>query len=360
MNQPPILIVDDNPQNVQLAAQSLATVGNPLAFAQSGPEALKQIGLIHPDLILLDVMMPGMDGFEVCQKLQEDPETASIPVIFLTAKSDEESLSKGFAAGGVDFVGKPFNPEEVRARVTTHLRLRRALRELKAANAAKDRFFSIISHDLKGPFNGLVGISDLLVEEFDQLTKEEMLPLIEGLKNSSRTGYRLLQQLLEWARAQTGRIEYAPAKVDLKLLAEETQSLLSEQARAKQIELVLDLPEGATGWGDKNMLLTVLRNLTSNAIKFSHPGSTVRLEAQKIEMGWQVCVADQGVGMDDAARQKLFKLDTPLSTEGTSGEEGTGLGLLLVHEFIKRHEGQLWVESTPGQGSQFYFTLSRP
>ncbi|MDT8446638.1 MAG: hybrid sensor histidine kinase/response regulator [bacterium] len=358
MSQPPILIVDDNPQNIQLAAQALASQGHPLAFAQSGIEALQQVERIQPDLILLDVMMPGMDGYEVCRQLKAKAQTADIPVIFLTAKSDEESLALGFAAGAVDYVSKPFNTGEIQARVNTHLKLRVALRQLKEANAAKDRFFSIISHDLKGPFNGLVGISDLLVDEFDQLPKEEMLPLIEGINHSSKTGYRLLIQLLEWARAQTGRIAFEPSSLGLAPLVQEVVDLLNEQAKAKEITWALDIPAEATVFADAQMLHTVLRNLLSNALKFSHRQSQISIGAEAVEMGWQVSVKDQGVGMKPEVLAKLFKLDQQVTTPGTQGEEGTGLGLLMVQEFLSRHDQPIWVESTPGQGTQFYFTLA--
>ena len=360
MSQAPILIIDDNPKNVQLAAQSLAGIGRPLAFAQNGTEAVSQAGLLLPDLILLDVMMPGMDGFEVCKALKQDPKTQSIPVIFLTAKSDAESLTKGFEVGGVDYVAKPFLPAELRARVDTHLKLRQTTQALLVSNQTKDRFFSIISHDLKVPFNGLIGIANLLVEEFDQLTKEEMLPFLEGLQKSAQYGFHLLVQLLEWARTQTGHIHWEPSAFDLTQVAQETFGLLKEAALQKKIELHLEMGEVTPVRADHKMIQTILRNLVSNAIKFTPNGGTVTLGASASEKGWTLYVKDTGVGISEKNLQKLFLIDQQFYTAGTAGEEGTGLGLLLCHEFAKAHGTRLSVESTLGQGTKFSFSLPRP
>ncbi|OGH00376.1 MAG: hypothetical protein A2600_10425 [Candidatus Lambdaproteobacteria bacterium RIFOXYD1_FULL_56_27] len=357
MTQAPILIIDDNPKNVQLAAQSLAGIGRPLAFAQNGTDAISQAGLLQPDLILLDVMMPGMDGFEVCKALKQDPKTQSIPIIFLTAKSDAESLTKGFEVGGVDYVAKPFLPAELRARVETHLALRQTTQALLESNQTKDRFFSIISHDLKVPFNGLIGIANLLVEEFDQLTKEEMLPFLEGLQKSAQYGFHLLVQLLDWSRTQTGHIQWEPSSIDLTQVGQETLGLLREAAVQKKITLSLELGETTPVQADHKMIQTILRNLVSNAIKFTPNGGQVILGASASEAGWSVYVKDTGVGISENNLQKLFLLDQQFYTAGTAGEEGTGLGLLLCHEFAKAHGTRLAVESTVGQGTRFSFTL---
>ena len=162
-----ILIVDDMPKNIQLVAKFLTDEGYNLFFAQSGVAALKQVNTRPFDLILLDVMMPGMDGFEVCEKIKEIPSAHNIPVIFLTAKTDDEAIARGFSLGGVDYITKPFNPVELVARVRTHLKLRQREKQLRDLNSTKDTLLSVISHDLKTPFFNIMGLGELLLKDYD-------------------------------------------------------------------------------------------------------------------------------------------------------------------------------------------------
>lgn len=360
-----VLIVDDTPANIQLAASALRSNGYRLAFAQNGPAALEQIARSPIDLVLLDVMMPEMDGFEVCRRLKADPKTVDIPVIFLTAATDLDSITGGFELGAVDYVVKPFNTAELVSRVKTHLELKRNREALREMIAAKDTFFSIMSHDLKSAIFGLSGLSANLLDRFDALIAgelsekkiERMRHSITVLEETSNGAMKLLENLLEWSRTQTGRIQVVPQRVALEAVVQDTFSLLANAAQLKEIKLRSEIASDAFAMADLSMLYTVLRNLLSNAIKFSHSGGTVAVTIQRKEAEYEVTVADTGVGMKPEDIARLFRIDSHFSTPGTASERGTGLGLLLVREFVEQNGGTIRVESEPSAGSRFIFTV---
>ena len=201
-NRQKVLIVDDVTKNIQLVANFLKQAGYDINFAISGKTAIKHIKKARFDLILLDIMMPEMDGFEVCKKLKSEDETKDIPVIFLTAKTDIDSITQAFKAGGVDYITKPFNKAELLARVKTHLELQHQKRNLKELNATKDKFFSIIAHDLKSPLNHLLGLSEILQKELESAGSDEIIKIANLINKSAKSGRLLLENLLEWSRSQ--------------------------------------------------------------------------------------------------------------------------------------------------------------
>jgi signal transduction histidine kinase len=229
--------------------------------------------------------------------------------------------------------------------------------ELTDLNATKDKFFSIISHDLKGPLNSLTSFSGLLINHTDSLSKDEIKMLAKDLDKSLKNLFALLENLLEWSRSQTGNIEFKPERFNLAEVLRQNKELLNTQAQNKQIEIVqdglVDLPVDA----HKHSVNTVVRNLISNAIKFTPSGGTITLNAKQTNEFLTVSVADTGVGMSPDVIQKLFRLDTKHTTKGTAEEKGTGLGLILCKEFIEKNGGKIWVESVTGKGSVFYFSL---
>lgn len=229
--------------------------------------------------------------------------------------------------------------------------------ELVNLNATKDKFFSIIGHDLKGPFNAVIGFSELLeveVKEKDYAGVEEYAGII---KNASLRAMSLLNNLLEWSNSQTGRMEYRPEKFDIVGLIEELTLFYGDAARQKSIVLTKETPTEALVFADKAMIGTVLRNLISNSIKFSHQGGTIVISMDQFPNEIVVSVKDDGVGISIVDQEKLFRLDTNHSTKGTLQEIGTGLGLILCKEFIEKHGGKIRVESVPGIGSRFYFSI---
>jgi two-component system, sensor histidine kinase and response regulator len=352
-----VLIVDDVPQNLHIAEAILGKDGYRIVKAESGPEALALASSREIDLVLLDIMMPELDGFSVAKELKENDATADIPLIFLTARNDTESITKGFELGAVDYITKPFRGEELRMRVRTHLRLRHTQRELREANAAKDKFFSIIAHDLRSPFTALVGMAQYLAGGIDKLDPATAKELLEGMHKSSKNAFNLLENLLEWSRVQTGRVPMQPKDVDLYELLEESRALLQVNRENKELTIENKLQKGEVAWADENAVHTIFRNLLSNAIKFTPKGGIITVYGRRMKNRVAIMIKDTGTGMNSETMEKLFRIDRRSSTQGTEKEKGSGLGLILCKEFVERNFGELSVESEPGKGTLFSFTL---
>lgn len=238
-----------------------------------------------------------------------------------------------------------------------HHRVQHKNVQLQKLNATKDKFFSIISHDLRGPLNSLTSFSELLINHMDHLSRGEIQTLAKDLDQSVKGLFGLLENLLEWSRSQTGAIQFTPEPFDLSTLLEENEELLATQAQNKRITLMSDAPKGVYVNAHKNSISTVIRNLISNAIKFTSPGGAIKLDVSREQGQVIVSVSDTGVGMDDEAIEKIFRIDTKHTTAGTANEKGTGLGLILCKEFVEKNKGKIWVTSEPGKGSVFYFSL---
>jgi PAS domain S-box-containing protein len=245
--------------------------------------------------------------------------------------------------------------------ITERKRVEKALKDSEARliglNAAKDKFFSIIAHDLKGPFNSIIGFSDLLVDRLREKDYEEIEKYAQIIQNSSRRAMDLIMNLMEWSRSQTGRLDFNPENIDMVALIKTIAQLLNDSAQQKSITLYTELPEKKMVFVDKAMMGTVLRNLISNAIKFTNAEGEIVISLNQLENNVIVTVADNGVGIKPNAMDKLFVIEKSYSTVGTNDEKGTGLGLILCKEFIERHGGTIWAESEFGKGSQFHFSI---
>lgn len=229
--------------------------------------------------------------------------------------------------------------------------------QLQQLNATKDKFFSILGHDLKGPLNSLTSFSGLLINHTDSLSKDEIRTLAKDLDKSLKNLFTLLENLLEWSRSQTGNIEFKPEPFDLAEVLEQNKELLKTQAQAKNIAISNVSKAGIIISAHRHSINTVVRNLVSNAIKFTPEGGAVTLNAQMAKDEVMISVSDTGVGMSDDIITRLFRIDTKHSTKGTADEKGTGLGLILCKEFVEKNGGRIGVQSEIGQGSVFYFTL---
>jgi signal transduction histidine kinase/DNA-binding response OmpR family regulator len=547
-----LLIVDDNPNNLTVVADYLKRFGFNIIIANSGEVALERVQLALPDVILLDVMMPGIDGFETCRQLKANQHTQDIPVIFMTALTDTENKVKGFEVGGVDYVTKPLQYSEVLARVNTHVRIRDLTRNLQDQNeqlqaltgqlrranevlsrkaiqletsnrmgqqvtsildlgelltevtelirvqfdyyfvgvwlyyeskdclvlqactggdsqllehkhflslttdnnvitqvcrttkpygvtnidqdnlyyamaelpearsqlalplrigdekigvldiqdkqpaafaedeqkvlqtlanqiaiairnarmyemerrisADKDKFFSIISHDLRGPFTSLLGNAQLMQSMADELSADDIRHMSGAILGGSKAALSLLDNLLTWSRMQRSTTDLFPQEIHLRQLAQDTVELLEQTAAIKEIKLENAIDDEVVVYADKYMVDTVLRNLTSNALKFTARGGQVTILAQQNNgaESIRVSVLDTGVGMNPADMEKLFRLDTNHSTLGTEKEQGTGLGLIICKEMVERNNGKIWMESQEGMGTSVQFTLPTP
>lgn len=240
------------------------------------------------------------------------------------------------------------------------LQLQENQKELQELNATKDKFFSIIAHDLKGPFGSIMGLSELLLRNLEKFTPEKSKMFIKGIYDSTQNTYKLLENLLEWARSQTGKIQFSPDNLVLETLVIHLIDIAQNQAENKKIEIGYTINEGIVAFADKNMVNTVLRNLLSNAIKFTPESGKVTIKALiRNEKEILVSVTDTGIGIPQHRIDELFEISEKKSTYGTNREKGTGLGLILCKDFVERNDGKIWVESTESKGSTFFFTLPR-
>lgn len=365
-NKPNILAVDDVPANLQVVGAILSNEGYDVHTVTSGYQALEFLGSHDVDLVLLDVMMPHLNGFETAKEIKKNPQWENLPIIFLTAVSDKDEVVQGFEVGGVDYVTKPFNKSELLIRVKTQITLRktrhdlevqntkleRIAKELKEANLARDKFFSILAHDLKNPFSGLLSLMDEIIQHLDTFSQEDLLEIFKTLRNSSNNVYHLLLTLLDWGQTQTGGLNLKIQPLNLYPLIEELQYTFENSLAQKKIEFVHELGIPSV-LADRETLATILRNLVSNAIKYTKTGGKIHISSQKVLDTVEITVRDTGVGIKPENMSKLFRLDTKMSTLGTDHESGTGLGLILCKEFVEKNHGSLGVESVWGQGTVF-------
>jgi len=239
------------------------------------------------------------------------------------------------------------------------IKLEQYLEELKEANATKDKFFSIIAHDLKNPFGALKNLTEILKDMYNEFSEEEKTEIISEMYNSAHKVYELLENLLTWSRSQRGKIEFQPEETNLKLIIYNSFELLKEAANKKNIKLTDATPDEFIINCDVNMITTVVRNLVSNAIKFTPEGGEIKIFTEENDQEVIVSVQDSGIGIAKEDIAKLFRIDVHHTTIGTSDEKGTGLGLILCKEFIDKHNGRIWVESEPGRGATFKFALPK-
>ncbi len=229
--------------------------------------------------------------------------------------------------------------------------------DLKRLNETKNKFFSIIAHDLKNPFHSIMGFSELLTRSFETIEDARKKEFLQLIKDSSTSAYNLLENLLDWSRTQTNSINFTPANINIAQILNENIQIHSVVSQNKEIKISHSFPERIISFADANMINTVVRNLLSNALKFTPKGGEIRIEAGIVDNEIFVSIKDSGLGMDETARKKLFKIDEFHNSVGTSGETGTGLGLIICQEFISRNGGKIIVESEPGKGSSFKFSL---
>jgi signal transduction histidine kinase len=229
--------------------------------------------------------------------------------------------------------------------------------KLTALNATKDKFFSIIAHDLKNPFNVLVGLSDIVINDPDVRHSEDFEEIMDGIFKTAKSGYNLLDNLLVWARSQTGGLEYKPEMVNLSEIVATNMAFFSESAKAKNIDVCSSVPSILEVYADYNMMSFIVRNLLNNAIKFSYPNGKIEIRANKRNDFHVFTIQDFGTGMKTETMEKLFKIESTNPSTGTANETGTGLGLLICKEFVEKNSGEIWVESEKGIGSSFHFSI---
>ena len=360
-----ILIVDDVLSNVLLLKVLLTNEKFAIATASNGRQALEQVEKENPDLVLLDVMMPDMSGFEVAQHLKSNPNTADIPIIFLTALNSTADIVKGFQVGANDFISKPFNKEELIIRVTHQISLVAAKRlilskteELQRTIAGRDKLYSVIAHDLRSPMGSIKMVLNMLILNLpSEKIGAEMYELLTMANQTTEDVFSLLDNLLKWTKSQIGKLNVVYQDVDLVEVTDGVIEIFSMVASLKKIRIHEMKPEKMMVNADIDMLKTVVRNLLSNAIKFSKENSEVLVKMEEVDGMAVVSVQDYGCGISEEGQKKLLHTDTHFSTFGTNNEEGSGLGLLLCKDFVVKNGGKLWFTSKEGEGSIFSFSI---
>ena len=360
-----ILIVDDVMSNVLLLKVLLTNEKFAIATASNGRQALEQVEKENPDLVLLDVMMPDMSGFEVAQHLKSNPNTADIPIIFLTALNSTADIVKGFQVGANDFISKPFNKEELIIRVTHQISLVAAKRlilskteELQRTIAGRDKLYSVIAHDLRSPMGSIKMVLNMLILNLpSEKIGTEMYELLTMANQTTEDVFSLLDNLLKWTKSQIGKLNVVYQDVDLVEVTDGVIEIFSMVASLKKIRIRDMKPEKMMVNADIDMLKTVVRNLLSNAIKFSKENSEVLVKMEEVDGMAVVSVQDYGCGISEEGQKKLLHTDTHFSTFGTNNEEGSGLGLLLCKDFVVKNGGKLWFTSKEGEGSIFSFSI---
>lgn len=360
-----ILIVDDVMSNVLLLKVLLTNEKFAIATASNGRQALEQVEKENPDWVLLDVMMPDMSGFEVAQHLKSNPNTADIPIIFLTALNSTADIVKGFQVGANDFISKPFNKEELIIRVTHQISLVAAKRlilskteELQRTIAGRDKLYSVIAHDLRSPMGSIKMVLNMLILNLpSEKIGAEMYELLTMANQTTEDVFSLLDNLLKWTKSQIGKLNVVYQDVDLVEVTDGVIEIFSMVASLKKIRIREMKPEKMMVNADIDMLKTVVRNLLSNAIKFSKENSEVLVKMEEVDGMAVVSVQDYGCGISEEGQKKLLHTDTHFSTFGTNNEEGSGLGLLLCKDFVVKNGGKLWFTSKEGEGSIFSFSI---
>lgn len=362
-----ILIVDDNPYNIQVLAAIINECNYKSGFAMNGKEALDFLEENIPVLILLDIMMPDMNGYEVCQKIKANQALKDIPVVFLTAKSEKDDIIKGFEVGGVDYITKPFNNTELKMRINTHIEISQSKsklislnKKLEESNNTKNTFFSIIAHDLRGPIGNINQYIDYIMESTEAIESCNLSDDFKLLKSLTSNTYDLLENLLKWASSQKESIDYSPKLSNLYDLVQTNVELFKQLAEKKDIYIKNNVDETINAVFDYNMINTVIRNLINNSIKYTNKNGEIIISVLENNDSVEVSVSDNGIGMKQNLVDSLFELNVKkYSKKGTQGETGSGFGLILCKEFVNKHGGDIWVESEIGEGSKFKFTIPR-
>lgn len=360
-----LLVVDDVQTNVLLLKALLGKEGYGILVANNGQEALEVIRNENPDLILLDVMMPGMDGFEVAERLKSEEFRCEIHIIFLTALDDTQSIVNGFKLGVGDFISKPFRKEELMVRIKHQLSLVAARRiieekneELRKTIAGRDKMYSVIAHDLRSPMASMKMLLNTIMMSVEKdKIDPDIFDMLEMSNKTSEEVFSLLDNLLKWTKSQLGKLTVIPQKLDISGLADGVVEVMNSVAEVKHIKLIRTDHESFFVYVDIEMIKSILRNLISNAVKFSNPDSEIKVGIKAEDGKVIVSVTDSGKGIKKEDQHKLLKDSTHFTTYGTNSEEGSGLGLLLCRDFARKNGGELWFESEENLGSVFSFSL---
>ncbi len=363
-----ILVVDDVVSNVILLKALLTKEQYQIVTATNGEQALSILGKEMPDLVLLDVMMPGMNGFEVAQRMKNETLYCGIPIIFLTALNASSDIVQGFKMGANDFISKPFNKEELIIRITHQISLVAAKRiitkqteELKNTINGRDKLYSVIAHDLRSPMGSIKMVLNMLsVSLTKKQIGDDLYDFLNMANQTAENTFSLLDNLLKWTKSQIGRLNVVYQECDISEMLADIIDIFRLVAQVKNVSLIFRNPDNHIPVrADIDMIKTVMRNLLSNAVKYSMEGGSVEITSEDAGDFVYVHVRDNGTGIKKEDQNKLLDMSSHFTTFGTANEEGSGLGLLLVKDFVEKNGGKLWFESGEGTGSVFSFSVPK-
>lgn len=366
-----ILIVDDTPANLRLLSHVLSKKGYGYIEALNGKEAVKLAREKKPDLILLDIMMPEMNGYEVIKELKADDFTKDIPIIFLSSLTDTDDKIEGFKSGGVDYITKPFQKEETLARINTHLKIRflqkqlneriKILRqrevELSRLNQKKDNLVRMVSHDIKNPLTGIIGLVKLM-RESDKIGIEEQKQMLSVVEDSGNNLLNMVREILDRESKKTEPETLNYSNILISELLERVISMNKAKSLVKEISLKYHVtPNKLEAVLDANKIEIAVNNLVANALKFTPSNGKISVAAKMDDDELLFEVIDSGIGIPKKMQSDLFTSPGKNSRKGTSGEVGTGLGLDIVQLYVELHGGEVWVESELNKGTKFYIKI---
>lgn len=389
MKKQTIICVDDEEIILEAIQEQLeSTFGEEynIETSDSGEDALEFFKELLEEgqqvpVIISDYIMPGMKGDELLKEIHKlAPESLKI---LLTGQASIEGISNAINNAQLyRYISKPWDKDDlvltVKEAVKSFLQdikirkqnkellilnasleeqVEERTEELRKANAAKDKFFSIIAHDLRSPFNALLGLSEAMLDNWEAIPDESKMEFVQDMNKASKSTYNLLQNLLEWSRSQTGKVIVDATVFSPLQVVSDNLEVLKQHANSKKISIKNEVDPGINCHADKNMISTVFRNLISNAIKFTNEHGTITITSSSENKHHKFCITDDGIGMDEETKNGLFNLSSKTQRFGTSHESGTGLGLHLCKEFVEKNKGQLSVSSKENEGSTFCFTL---
>lgn len=362
-----IMVVDDVLSNVILLKALLTKEKYNVVTMTDGHKAIEMLRDVKPDLLLLDVMMPDISGYEMAKIIRTNPLYQDLPIIFLTVLNSSSDIVEGFKYGGNDYISKPFNREELLIRINHQLALVSAKRtilkqteELKNIILGRDKLYSVIAHDLRSPLGSIKMVLNMVISNIDKtMIGEEMYDFLHMANQTAENTFNLLDNLLKWTKSQVGKLNIVYQNADIVEIVATAVDSFKLIALIKKIELNLIASGSIEVRIDVDMIKTVLRNLLSNAIKYSKDGGDIVVTVTDEADFAKISVKDCGVGIKKEDQDKIFNLYSQFSTFGTANEEGSGLGLLLVYDFVTKNGGKVWFDSTEGKGSTFYFTVPK-
>jgi len=382
-----IMVVDDNPTNLRVLIDYLEDSGYETMVAPSGERAIQQLEHAKPELILLDIMMPGLDGFETCKRLKANADVKDIPVIFMTALSDTEKKLKGFRMGAVDYITKPFQQEEVLARIKTHLLIQRQKKELILLNdklsdsnqkltetniqlsrvnkeltnaiETREKIFSVFTDDLFGSIGSIFGLSGKIVRTAESLLNDTFVKTAVNIQRSASYTQKIIENLLGWIKLQSGSIEPSPDIIPLNKIVERSIFPLKQQASDKHIVIHSNINENELVFVDENMADTIFQHIIGNALKYCLSGDSISISSKNLGDYEEIKIVDTGLGISEENQRKLFKINNTVKENGTAGEKGAGLGLIICKELIKKLNGKIWITSQMGKGTTVSLTVPK-